>query len=88
MKTTNFKWMMPMVAFLFAVIFAFASQNQGEEQSNSQLQAAVNIGGQCHDVPLEDCWTGVGPDCKYSGMQVFLKDNETSCYIPLRRNIQ
>lgn len=88
MKTTNFKWMMPMVAFLFAVIFAFASQSESEEQFNSQLQTAVNIGGECHNVTVEDCWTGTGPACKFSGMQVFLKVNETSCYIPLNRNIQ
>lgn len=88
MKTTNFKRMMPIAAFLFAVIFAFASHNESDKQSDLQLQAAVNISGQCHDVDLRDCWTGEGPDCLYNGMQVFLKVNETSCYFPLNRNIQ
>ncbi|HZH70561.1 MAG TPA: DUF6520 family protein [Flavobacteriaceae bacterium] len=84
MKTKVLKFGMPLMAFLLAVVFAFASQSSTSLEASTH-QAAIYLNEQCQDVRV-DCGIQSGPACTFQGMPVFLKSSGTVCTQPLYRN--
>ena len=79
MKTKILKFGMPLMAFLLAIVFAFASN--GKPESESTLVAGYILSNEhCVQTP-NSCTVMDGNICKLGTQTVF----EAGCLIPLRR---
>ncbi len=82
MKSKLLKTVMPLAAFLLAVVFAFAT-TETKTSSLSELQPSVYINNECVDVRV-DCGFYNGPICTSGGMTVHAKVSDTQCGSLLR----
>lgn len=89
MKTGFLKLGMPMMAFLMAVAFAFATEKGSDTERDAPMTAYIyNDLLDCESVVVEDCNTdGALPCTTSSGKQAFLQQiNQTTCSVQLFRN--
>lgn len=80
MKTRIFKLGMPLVAFLLAIVFAFASDAQPDKADDAFVTGYIFLNPEdgCMPVP-KDC-NNIGEiPCTYFGQQVYEFDNKTYC---------
>lgn len=83
MKTRILKLGMPVMAFLMAIAFAFASENKPSENDDALTTGYIMQSGLC--VPTSKNCDNINLyPCTYDKHQVFqLQDNATSCSVPL-----
>lgn len=86
MKNLKFKFLLPVAAFMFAILAAFATQDDGNVES-ALVQGYIYQNGVC--VPNGKCDNTSTAICTdTSGRQVFGKNGPTSCSLPLFMNWQ
>lgn len=83
MKTIKMKFLLPVVAFMFAIAAAFATQTDGQEDFAIE-QGYIYIDGVCQ--PYGRCDNTQAPLCTHNGFQVFGKSGSTSCLKTLHMN--
>ncbi|MBA5630327.1 DUF6520 family protein [Moheibacter lacus] len=82
MKTKIFKTGLPIMAFLMAIAFAFATETNVKGEA-PLITGYVIQNGVCTSAP-KDCVVDARYDCKYMGLQVYnLEDGETTCRVKL-----
>lgn len=89
MKTGFLKLGMPMMAFLMAVAFAFATEKGSDTERDAPMTAYIyNDLLNCESVVVEDCNPDRGLPCTTSsGKQAYLQQiNQTTCSVQLFRN--
>lgn len=78
MKTTFFKLGMPLVAFMLAVVFAFAFTPSSEIESSSIfVDGYIFQNGKCEIV--KRCSVTGGPLCMHNGQVLRTQINQTQC---------
>lgn len=84
MKATLLKMGMPVMAFMVAIAFAFATETQASDKEALVVGYILNSSGtDCVTAP-RDCNTIVGSLCKtLTGSQVYAMKNGTSCVVEL-----
>lgn len=86
MKNVKFKFLLPVMAFMFAIAAAFASQPAGQGEA-ALVQGYILQNGVC--VPHGTCTNTRDVICTdKTGSQVFGKNGGTSCLYPLYMNWQ
>ncbi|MBJ7880155.1 DUF6520 family protein [Gelidibacter salicanalis] len=86
MKTRILKSGMPVMAFLMAIAFAFASESTVFEDGNSLRTGYIFQDNVCVPAP-KDCNQVSLIPCVYNGNQVYAEqENSTSCIVPLTHN--
>lgn len=88
MKKRCLKLGMPMMAFLMAIAFAFATEKSSDTDRGAPMTAYIyNDLERCVDVEIYDCNPFEGLPCTLSGKQVFEQQiNQTTCDVQLFRN--
>lgn len=88
MKTGFLKLGMPMMAFLMAIAFAFATEKGSDTERDAPMTAYIyNDLLDCESVVVEDCNRFEGIACTSSDKQAFLQQiNQTTCSVQLFRN--
>lgn len=83
MKTQLLKLGMPLVAFLMAIAFAFATETKPSETDDALVSGYIMASGFCEPI-TKNCDRVNSFPCKYEDLQVFeFRDNPTSCSVPL-----
>lgn len=83
MKTNLLKRALPVMVFMMAIAFAFASENVSSESEETLVTGYIFQNGKCITAP-KDCNQLLGPACIYLGNQVYLnKEGDTSCSVPM-----
>ncbi len=75
MRTKILKFGMPLMAFLLAIVFAFATEKSLPEEENALITGYIGTPATCHD-QVVNCTTVNGPVCKYLGQTVY---RDSSC---------
>lgn len=84
MKTKILKFGMPLMAFLLAIVFAFASNGKPEPE-NTLITGYIHSNNSCVVLPSHDCTVGGLTPCIIDGQQVFQAKSGTKCKNPLMR---
>lgn len=77
MKTKILKFGMPLMAFLLAIVFAFASNSKPESENMGLVDGYILQNKKC--VKVRTCNNLGGAPCMFSGIVVRAKINETDC---------
>lgn len=78
MKINWIKTALPLMVFMLAIVFAFAS-NVKTIESDTLVNGYIYQNGLCKEITV-DCKPGGVLPCKYGFNDVFVhKDNETTC---------
>jgi hypothetical protein len=86
MRNLKFKFFLPVAAFMLAIAAAFASQDNGKEET-ALVQGYIYQNGVC--VPHGKCDLTSNATCTdNTGRIVFGKNGPTSCSLPLFMNWQ
>ena len=80
MKTKILKFGMPLMAFLLAIVFAFAT-NETPDTSSVLVDGYILSNG-CKPKPIHDCTVNGNDICVVDGKTVF----QLGCSTPLMRN--
>lgn len=64
MRTKILKFGMPMMAFLLAIVFAFATEKNALTEDNSLVTGYIFNNGNC-EVALKNCSSITGTVCRY-----------------------
>lgn len=83
MKNLKLKFLLPMIAFMFAIVAAFASQ-KNEDDAFALEQGYIYINGVCQ--PYGRCDNTQANICTHNGFQVFGKSGGTTCSKTLYMN--
>lgn len=90
MKTQKFKFLVPVLAIVFAIIAsAFTTIDNSKVDENTSIitgYTANAIPGQPCDAVQVDCQTTGTMLCTHNGKQVYQLKSGTSCFSQLRRN--
>ncbi|SRX52218.1 DUF6520 family protein [Aequorivita sp. CIP111184] len=78
MRTKILKFGMPMMAFLLAIVFAFANVNNTPVENNALITGYVLSNAGCTPVPTNCVIVSGGPVCKYDGKTVHRNPNCTN----------
>ena len=82
MKTKIFKSGLPLMVFLLAIAFAFASEKKTDTNESFAVQGYIQKNGVCQISRM--CDNMDGPICKDAdGFTVHLINNGTFCSVPL-----
>jgi len=83
MKTKIFKTGLPIMAFLMAIGFAFATQNTNSSKDDLSRLGYIRQGNLCVPTPKMCDESNIVP-CKYGGVQLYGSNNNgTTCPILL-----
>lgn len=85
MKSFKFKFLVPVMVFMFAIVAAFASQKDVQDDFVLE-QGYIFVDGVCQ--PYGKCDSTQGQICTQNGFQVFGKSGRTSCLKTLYMNWQ
>lgn len=85
MRNLKFKFLLPVAAFMLAIAAAFASQPK-EQVESALVQGYIYQNGVC--VPHGKCDNTSRVICTDGSRQVFGKNGQTSCSLPLFMNWQ
>ncbi len=77
MKTKVLKLGMPLLAFMLAIVFAFASTPETAVGESSLVPGYIQQSGKCVEVTV--CSTKEGPLCMYNGLVARTKINNDQC---------
>lgn len=77
MKTKVLKFGMPVMAFLLAIVFAFATTPETVVEESTLVPGYILQNGKC--IPVTTCSTTPGPVCMYSGVIARTKVNNNEC---------
>ncbi|RFN60334.1 DUF6520 family protein [Marixanthomonas ophiurae] len=80
MKTKKRKLVLPLMAFLFAIAAAFATQENHEEDT-ALVPGYIRVNNVCQ--PAQECSTVFGEICTYQGKPVFGMTGSSDCNLPL-----
>ena len=83
MKTKILKFGMPLMAFLLAIVFAFAS-NGKPEMDDAIVPGYIFSNGTC-ELKANDCTVEGNTLCKIGGQQVYHAKEGNQCKNPLMR---
>jgi len=87
MKTHVLKRVLPLMAFMMAIVFAFASDQISSNEEDTLVTGYIYQNGQCIEAK-KDCNQLFGPACIYLGKQVFLnRVSDTSCSVPMTHRL-
>jgi len=83
MKTLVLKRVLPLMVFMLAIVFAFATDNNTAKMDDVPITGFIMQSGLC--VPTtKNCDQVNAYFCKYNGQQVYLlRDSATSCSVKL-----
>lgn len=87
MKTRIFKlFMLPVAVFTLASAAAVSTDKSHESKASVPMTGYIHNPSiqHCED-KLVECQIGGGPTCYYGAWEVFAKDSEGNCVIPLER---
>lgn len=76
MKNLKSKFLLPVAAFMIAIAAAFATQME-EQDAFALEQGYIYENNVC--VPTGKCSTNLGPICTHNDMQIFGRNDQTSC---------
>lgn len=84
MKTKLLKLAMPLMAFMLAIVFAFATEKPAIESESLVISGYIFKDGVCQEA-TRDCNNMPGPLCEENGFTVHLQPNSngTFCSVPL-----
>lgn len=71
MRTKILKFGMPLMAFLLAIVFAFATEKSLPEEENALITGYIGTPANCHSQEVKNCTMEFGPVCKYLGQTVY-----------------
>ena len=77
MKTKLLKFGMPLMAFLLAIVFAFATNSKPVPEDIALVNGYIMQNGKC--TLVRTCSTNPGPKCFVGGTILRTKINETQC---------
>lgn len=77
MRTKILKFGMPLMAFLLAMVFAFATNSKPIPEDMALVDGYIMQNGQCKAV--RQCSLNDGPKCIVGGVTLRTKINETQC---------
>ncbi|PKO99283.1 MAG: hypothetical protein CVU03_02450 [Bacteroidetes bacterium HGW-Bacteroidetes-2] len=77
MKTKVLKFGMPLMAFLLAIVFAFATSPEAVVEESASFTGYILQNGKC--VEVRTCNNAGGPLCMYNGAPVRTKISDTQC---------
>lgn len=77
MKTKLLKLGMPLMAFMLAIVFAFATNSKPVSEDMALVDGYIFQNGKCEFV--RQCSNIPGPRCVVEGMTLRTKINETQC---------
>lgn len=77
MKTKLLKFGMPLMAFLLAIVFAFATSPEADVEESALVPGYILQNGQC--IQVRTCNDLGGPICMYNGVAVRAKISDTQC---------
>lgn len=87
MKTLVLKRVLPLMVFMLAIVFAFATEQISSNTEETLVTGYIFQNGQCIAAP-KDCNQLQGPACIYLGKQVYLnKVSETFCSVPMTHRL-
>lgn len=87
MKTKILKFGMPLMAFMLAIVFAFAAESKSSIEDDVLITGYIQNTTTCDPVPV-DCTTVIGgPLCSFGKKQVFRIKNGTQCHTSLYRKM-
>jgi len=69
MRTKILKFGMPLMAFLLAIVFAFATEKEAPVEDTALITGYIQNPGSCDPAP-KNCTTVPGPVCTYLGKAV------------------
>lgn len=81
MKTKILKFGMPLMAFLLAIVFAFASNSKSAADDLAAINGYILQNGICEEVTT--CNNLGGVPCMFNGVVVRAKINQTHCGLQL-----
>lgn len=70
MKTKILKFGMPLMAFLLAIVFAFATEKGAPVEENALVTGYIMTSGGCTPAPKDCALNGV-PICKFGGRSIY-----------------
>jgi len=83
MKTLVLKRVLPLMVFMLAIVFAFASDNKSSNRGDAPITGFIMQSGLCVTAPKDCDQINLYP-CKYLGKRVHERRNSaTVCSIPL-----
>jgi phage/plasmid-associated DNA primase len=77
MRTKLLKFGMPLMAFLLAIVFAFATNPKTVQEDLALVNGYIMQNGKCTFV--RTCSNVIGPKCTVGGSTLRTKINETQC---------
>jgi len=83
MKTKILKFAMPLMAFLLAIVFAFAT-NEPPQTDDGLVTGYIFSKGDCNVTP-HDCGNIFGPICTIGTKTVYQTKSGTLCLNPMKR---
>lgn len=86
MKTKILKFGMPLMAFLLAIVFAFAAESKSLIEDDVLITGYIQNTSTCDPVTV-DCTTVIGPLCSFGNKQVFRIKNGTECHTSLYKRM-
>lgn len=84
MKTKLLKFGMPVMAFLLAIVFAFATNGEKSVTEQALVPGYIYMNNECKQVT--HCNEGTFEVCTFNGSPVYKQINQTTCGELLYRN--
>ncbi|HZH87865.1 MAG TPA: DUF6520 family protein [Chitinophagaceae bacterium] len=85
MRTKILKIGMPLMAFLLAIVFAFATNVNSKTESSTFVDGYIFSSDKCVKLTSHDCTVDGMNLCTINGQQIFSTKSGTKCENPLMR---